>query len=77
MGDQVTNFFLVKVEFETVNEQTGKPKKIKTQYLVDAMTCTEAEARTHEYLKGTVLDFEIVSAVKSPIEDVIKVEITA
>jgi hypothetical protein len=77
MGDQVTNFFLVKVEFETVNEQTGKPKKIKTQYLVDAMTCTEAEARTHEYLKGTVLDFEIVSAVKSPIEDVIKVEVTA
>jgi hypothetical protein len=77
MGDQITNFFLVKVEFETVNEQTGKPKKIKTQYLVDSMTCTEAEARTHEYLKGTVLDYEIVSAVKSPIEDVIKVEVTA
>jgi hypothetical protein len=77
MGDQVTNFFLVKVEFETVNEQTGKPKKIKTQYLVDSMTCTEAEARTHEYLKGTVLDYEIVSAVKSPIEDVIRVEVTA
>jgi len=77
MGDQVTNFFLVKVEFETVNEQTGKPKKIKTQYLVDSMTCTEAEARTHEYLKGTVLDYEIVSAVKSPIEDVIKVSVEA
>lgn len=77
MGDQTTNFFLVKVEFETVNEQTGKPKKIKTQYLVDSMTCTEAEARTHEYLKGTVLDYEIVSAVKSPIEDVIRIEVTA
>jgi hypothetical protein len=77
MGDQITNFFLVKVEFETVNEQTGKPKKIKTQYLVDSMTCTEAEARTHEYLKGTVLDYEIVSAVKSPIEDVIRIEVTA
>jgi len=77
MGDQVTNYFLVKVEFETVNETTGKPKKIKTQYLVDSMTCTEAEARTHEYLKGTVLDYEIVSAVKSPIEDVIKVGVEA
>ena len=42
MGDQVTNYFLVKVEFETVNETTGKPRKIKTQYLVDSMTCTEA-----------------------------------
>ena len=73
MADGVVIFFLVKVEFETINEQTGKPKKIKTQYLVDAMTCTEAEARTHQYLKGTVLDYEIVSAVKSPIEDVIRV----
>jgi len=77
MGDQTLNFFLVKVEFEDVNEETGKVKKIKTQYLVDAMTCTEAEARTHEYLKGTVFDYEIVSAVKSPIEDVIKSEVTA
>jgi hypothetical protein len=77
MGDQVTNFFLIKVEFEDVNEETGKIKKIKTQYLVDAMTCTEAEARTHKYLDGTVLDYEIVSAVKSAIEDVIRVEVTA
>jgi hypothetical protein len=77
MGDQITNFFLVRVEFESINEQTGKPKKIKTQYLVDSMTCTEAEARTHQYLNGTVLDYEIVSAVKSPIEDVIRVEVPA
>jgi len=77
MGDQVTNFFLIKVEFEDVNEETGKIKKIKTQYLVDAMTCTEAEARTHKYLDGTVLDYEIVSAVKSSIEDVIRVEVIA
>ena len=77
MNEQTLNFFLVKVEFETVNEQTGKPKKIKSQYLVDAMTCTEAEARTHKYLDGTVLDYEIVSAVKSPIEDVIRVEVAA
>jgi hypothetical protein len=77
MNDDVTKFFLVRVEFESVNEDTGKSKKIKTQYLVDAMSCTEAEARTHEYLKGTLLDYEIVSTVKSPIEDVIRVEVTA
>jgi hypothetical protein len=41
------------------------------------MSCTEAEARTHQYLNGTVLDYEIVSAVKSPIEDVIRVEVPA
>ena len=77
MDNQMTNFFLVKVEFETINEANGKTKKIKTQYLVDSMSCTEAETRTHEYLRGTVLDYEIVSAVKSPIEDVIRVAVAA
>jgi len=73
----MTHYFLVKVEFDSVNEDTGKSKKIKTQYLVDSMTCTEAESRTHKYLDGTVLDYQIVSAVKSPIEDVIRVAVPA
>jgi hypothetical protein len=71
--DNVTKYFLVRVEFDSINEQTGKAKKIKSQYLVDAQSCTEAEARMAEYLKDSVLDYEIVSAVKSPIEDVIEV----
>lgn len=75
--NDVVQFFLVKVEFETINENNGRPKKIKTQYLVDAMSCTEAEARTTQYLKNSVLDYEIVSAVKSPIEDVIRVGVEA
>jgi len=71
MDDKVTKYFLTKVEFETVNESNGRTKKIKTQYLVDAMTCTEAEARVTKYLKDSTLDYEIVSTAKSPIEDVI------
>jgi hypothetical protein len=71
MNDSVVQFFLVKVEFETINETNGRAKKIKTQYLVDSMSCTEAEARVTNYLKDSVLDYEIVSAVKSPIEDVV------
>ena len=75
MSDSVVKYFLVKVEFETINESNGKMKKIKTQYLVDAMTCTEAEARTRGYLKDSVMDYEIVSTTKSPIEDVIDVPV--
>lgn len=75
--DSVVKYFLVKVEFETINESNGKPKKIKTQYLVDAMTCTEAEARARTYLKDSVMDYEIVSTAKSPIEDVIQVPVKA
>lgn len=71
--DNVAKYFLVKVEFESINETTGKPKKIKSQYLVDSQSCTEAESRMAEYLKDSVLDYEIVSAVKSPIEDVVEV----
>lgn len=73
----VRTFFLVKVEFESINESTGKPKKIKSQYLVDAMTCTEAEAHVTKYLKESVLDYEIVSATKSPIEDVVNITVPA
>lgn len=71
MDDKIAKYFLVKVEFETINESNGRTKKIKTQYLVDAMTCTEAEAKMTTYLKDSVMDYEIVSTVKSPIEDVI------
>lgn len=75
--DNVTKYFLVKVEFDSINESTGKEKKIKSQFLVDAQTCTEAEARMTQYLKDSMLEYEIVSAVKSPIEDVIEVAVTA
>jgi hypothetical protein len=71
MDEQITKYFLVKVEFETMTD-TGKTKKIKSQYLVDAISCTEAETRTTNYLKDTVIDYEIVSAVKSVIEDVVE-----
>jgi hypothetical protein len=73
MNEMTNKYYLVKVEFETINENNGKPKKIKTQYLVDAMSCTEAEARARGYLKDSVMDYEIVNVNKSPIEDVIEV----
>jgi hypothetical protein len=41
------------------------------------MTCTEAEARINKYLKDSVLDYEVTSTAKSPIEDVINVGVVA
>lgn len=75
MNDKVAKYYLVKVEFETINEENGKVKKVKTQYLVDAMSCTEAEARARGYLKDSIMDYEIVNVSKSPIEDVIEVPV--
>lgn len=71
MDQKTLPFFVVKVEFETESEN-GKPKKIKEQYLVDAMTCTEAEARMVEYLDGTLLDYKIVSVTQSQIVAVVE-----
>ena len=72
MNEQIAKYFLVRVEFETMTD-AGKTKKIKSQYLVDAVSCTEAEARMTAYLKDSILEYEIVSAVKSQIEDVVEV----
>ena len=70
---------LILMDIKLQGKLTGieAAEKIKTQYLVDAMTCTEAEARTRTYLKDSVMDYEIVSTTKSPIEDVIEVPVKA
>ncbi len=41
-------YFQVKAVFEQLQDN-GKVKKIKEVYLVDAMTCTEAEKRLYSY----------------------------
>jgi len=68
-------YFQVKAVFE--QEINGKIKKVKENYLVDAMTCTEAEARLSNHLINEgERDFTIVSAVQTTIRDVIYVEDT-
>jgi len=64
-------YYQVKAVFEQMQDN-GKVKKIKEVYLVDAMTCTEAESRLYGYLvdRGEQ-DFNIVSAVQTTIKDVI------
>lgn len=68
-------YFQVKAIFE--QDINGKLKKVKENYLVDAMTCTEAEARLSNHLINQgEKDFTIVSAVQTTIRDVIYVEDT-
>jgi hypothetical protein len=58
----------VKVSFE---DDKGKIKKATERYLVDAMSVTEAEARTTEFMKSDVRDSEIVAVNQSRILEVI------
>jgi hypothetical protein len=65
-------YFLAKVQFITEDERSGKLKKVMVQYLVDAMSCTEAEARVVKYLDG-VSNYEVKSVAESPVSAVIHV----
>jgi cytochrome c-type biogenesis protein CcmH/NrfF len=66
-------YYVAKVTLtETVDTNSGtKEKKSRYQYLVEALSVTEAEAKMAEDMKGTVTDWEITGVAKSQIVDVI------
>lgn len=66
-------YFQVKVQF-TVEDSKGKVKKQNVNYLVDAQSVTEAEARTVKFLTDNDEQaFEVKSASESKIFDVISI----
>lgn len=69
----MSQFFNVKVQFTV--EVNGKLKKQNVLYLVDAMSVTEAEARTVEYLTAQgEQEFEVKAASEAKIAEVILAE---
>ena len=69
----MAQYFNVKVQFTV--EVNGKLKKQSVNYLVDAMSVTEAEARTVEYLNTQGEDeFEVKAASEAKIAEVILAE---
>jgi hypothetical protein len=67
-------YFNVKVQFRTEDER-GKVKKENINYLVDAQSVTEAEARTVQYLLSRDEEaFEVKAASEAKIAEVILTE---
>ena len=72
----MAQYFNVKVQFTV--EVNGKLKKQSVNYLVDAMSVTEAEARTVEYLNAQgEEEFEVKAASEAKIAEVILAEAIA
>ena len=72
----MAQYFNVKVQFTV--EVNGKLKKQSVNYLVDAMSVTEAEARTVEHLNAQgEEEFEVKAASEAKIAEVILAEATA
>ena len=70
MESKVSKFFEVKVQYQKMLED-GKEKNVTEQYVVEAMSFTEAEARITEemtnYISG---DFGVVSEKIAPYNEI-------
>ncbi len=58
-------------EVISTDPKSGKDKKQKTTYLVDAMSVTEAEARIVKLYSGISVDYRVVGAKESKIAEVV------
>lgn len=63
-------YFETKVRYEKQLEN-GSFKKVTEPYLVDALTCTEAEARITEKLTPLYSDLSVTSVKQSKLSDII------
>ena len=70
MKTKVSKFFEVKIQYQKTLED-GKEKKVTEQYVVEALSFTEAESRIIEemtpYISG---DFDIVSEKIAPYNEI-------
>ena len=71
MISRVSKFFEVKIQYQKMQED-GKEKKVTEQYVVEALSFTEAESRIIEeitpYVSG---EFDVVSEKIAPFNEII------
>ncbi|MBO5053864.1 MAG: DUF4494 domain-containing protein [Muribaculaceae bacterium] len=68
--DIADRFYLVKVNFITIDEKTSQEKKAANLILVQASDFHGALNRFEEGMKGTMADYEIAAISETPIVDV-------
>ena len=69
-SESADKWYAVRVAFITLDERSGKEKKTKAEYLVQADEINHARTSFIEGMKGTLADYEIVSIKETPIMDV-------
>jgi len=63
-------YYIAKVKV-VVSDTNGKPKKSIEQYLVNAVSITDAESKVHSELADCPMDFEVSSIAETKILQVI------
>ena len=70
MISKVSKFYEVKIQYQKMQED-GKEKKVKEQYVVEALSFTEAESRiAEEMLPYTDGDLDVVSEKIAPFNEI-------
>ena len=69
-------WYQVKAAFSTLDEKTGIEKRSITVFMVQASDFKNAYNNFTQSMKGTMVDFEIVSITETPIIDVYKAKQT-
>lgn len=72
--EEADKWYAVRINFLTLDERSGKEKKTKAEYLVQAYDIDDARTNFIEGMKGTMSDYEIVSIKETPIMDVFNYE---
>ena len=64
-------YYVTKVSVSHTDPNSGKVKKVTEQYLVDALSVTDAEAIVNAEFDNQNMDFEVKSVTASKILDVL------
>ena len=70
-------YYMVKVNFITIDEKSGAEKKSASFILVQAADFAGALNKFEEGMKGTMSDYEIASIAETPLMDVFPTEFKA
>jgi hypothetical protein len=65
-------YYIAKVKFESIDDNTGRIRKIYEQYLVDAGSISEAEELLNKRFEESIAEFSVVSIQESKIMGVVK-----
>lgn len=65
-------YYIAKVKFETIDDRTGRARKMYEQYLVEAIDISDAENKLKAKFKDSIAEFAVVSVQESKIMGVIK-----
>lgn len=63
-------YFVSKIQYDLIDENTGKIKKIREEKLVKGYSVTDVEAKVTEKFKGFQHDWRITAVSESKIDEV-------